>query len=223
MTTDETGTDSTVDEAALAALAGRALEAADEAVLARLLAHPAKPVQLRAAALISESISAQQMPAELLDAFFAAREVEVRWGAAFAASRAGVSDERVVDVAVEALDVQDGDVRWAAASIVTRAARESEDVRTRLRTLATSGAPRSRKMALLCLCDSGVRDGKLYRGALADADPFVRLAAMTTLVRSGDSSAESIAALRRVSEDDADARVRRGATAILSRLSSPAS
>src|SRR5688572_2966624 len=177
MTTDETGTDSTADENALAELAGRALEVADEAVLARLLTHPAKPVQLRAAALISESISAQRMPAELLDAFFADPKAAVRWGAAFAASRAGVTDERVVDVAVEALEVEDGDVRWAAASIVTRAARESEDVRTRLRTLATKGTPRSRKMALLCLCDSGVRDGKLYRGALADTDPFVRLAA----------------------------------------------
>jgi hypothetical protein len=73
-------------------------------------------------------------------------------------------------------------------------------------------------MALLCLCDSGERDGALYRGALADADPFVRLAALTSLARGGDRSDESLAAISAVADADADARVRRGAAAIHRRL-----
>jgi HEAT repeat protein len=164
-------------------------------------------------------MSANLTPAALVDARLSSSDAEVRWVAAFAASRAGVSDDRVVGIAVEALAFEDGDVRWAAAAIVTRAARDSDVLRTQLRSIVASGTPRSRKMALLCLCDSGVSDGHLYRSALADEDPFVRLAALTSLARSGDASPESLAALRAVIDGDADARVRRGATAILSRLS----
>lgn len=219
MTADQRAPDPRADENALAELASRALEVTDEAVLARLLSHPSKPLRLRAAALLTESISSNLAPAALVDALLASRNAEVNWVAAFAASRAGVSDERVVDIAVEALAFEDGDVRWAAAAIVTRAARDSDSLRARLRSLVAGGTALSRKMALLCLCDSGVTDGDLYRGALADEDPFVRLAAVTSLARSGDASPASLAALRAVIDGDTDARVRRGATAILSRLS----
>jgi hypothetical protein len=218
MTADERAPDA-ADENALAELGSRALEVADEAVLARLLSHPAKPLRLRAAALLSESISSNLAPVALVDALLASGDAEVRWVTAFAASRAGVSDARVVGIAVEALAFEDGDVRWAAASIVTRAARESDNLQTRLRSIVARGTPRSRKMALLCLCDSGVCDGTIYRGALADEDPFVRLAAVTSLARSGDASSESLAALQAVIDGDTDERVRRGAAAILSRLS----
>jgi hypothetical protein len=206
------------DEAALTKMQGRPLTLDDEAALARLLAHSLKPLRLRAAAILSEAISSRRLPEALCERLLESSKSEVRWGAAFAASRAGMRTKRVLDVAIESLDVEDGDVRWAAASIVTREARESVIVRERLRILSANGSPRGRKMALLCLCDSGVADGVLYRAALSDDDSFVRLAALTSLARTGDRSAESLAAIRKVSESDADVRVRRGATAILSRL-----
>jgi HEAT repeat protein len=206
------------DESELASLEKRPLEVGDGPALARFLAHPAKLVRLRAASVLSDAIASDCAAAALVDDLFASAEIDVRWGAAFAAGRAGRTTERVVEVAVEALDVEDGDVRWAAASIVTREARGSASLRARLTNLSASGGPRSRKMALLCLAESGVKNGDLYRRALADADPFVRLAAVKSLARSGDASAESLAALRAASEGDEDVRVRRGATAVLSRL-----
>ena len=208
----------TEDERTMADLAARPLDPADEQALARLLAHPAKALRLRAATLFAEALSGGDSPPAMTDRLLASSDGAVRWGAAFASSRAGVVTPRVLDVAVEALDADDGDVRWAAASIVTQEARGSAGLRMRLRSLSTDGTPRSRKMALLCLCDSGGSEGDTYRHALGDEDPFVRLAAATCLARSGDRSPDSLAALRTVSEADADPRVRRGASALLSRL-----
>lgn len=203
-------------------MAGRPLEPADEEALARCLSHGAKPVRLRAAALLTDAVSSGRAPAALCDRLLGSKDAQARWGAAFAASRAGIRSEQVLDIAIEALDVADGDVRWAAASIVAREARESERLRATLRTLASEGTPRSRKMALLCLCESGVIDGDFYRRALGDDDPFVRLAAVTSLARSGDDSPESLEALRVASQSDEDTRVRRGAGAVLARLSARA-
>jgi HEAT repeat protein len=207
---------------ALDELASRTLEPSDEEPLVRLLAHPSKPLRLKAVAVLAEAMSAGRVPDVLCDRLLGRADADARWSAAFAASRAGLRIPQVLDIAVAALDVEDGDVRWAAASIVTQGARESDALRARLTSLASSGSPRSRKMALLCLCDCGVVDSDLYRNALRDDDPFVRLAAVTSLARSGDRSPESLEALRTVSEEDDDARVRRGAGAVLARLTNQA-
>ena len=186
--------------------------------VAAYLAHPRKAVRRHAAGALSVAFARGQVEPSICEDLLTSDDRNVRWGAAFALGHAGHAGSRVIDVAMATLDADDGDVRWAAASIVVRTARASADLRSRLRALAGDGQARTRKMALLCLCDSGERDGGLYRGALADADPFVRLAALTSLARGGDRSEETLSAISAVADTDADARVRRGAVAILRRL-----
>jgi len=211
------------EDAVLAILAAierrdRAMRADELPQVAACLAHPIKTIRRAAAGALAASLAGGIVGPADCEALLAQDDADVRWGTAFALGRAGHANARVLDIAIEALANDDGDVRWAAASIVVATARACGELRARLRTLVASGTSRTRKMALLCLCDCGERDGVLYRAALADADPFVRLAALTSLARGGDRSPESLAAIASVADSDEDARVRRGAGAILRRL-----
>lgn len=212
------------DEVAIAAVLGCVergeadVASGDLPRLAGYLGHPRKTLRLHAAGALSATLARSKVDLSFFDVLLASEDVHVRWGAAFAVGRAGAADSRVIDVAMEALGADDGDVRWAAASILVEAARPSAGIRAQLRALVAGGNARTRKMALLCLCDSGERDGALYRAALADADPFVRLAALTSLARGGDRSDESLSAISALADGDGDARVQRGAAAVLRRL-----
>jgi HEAT repeat protein len=124
----------------------------------------------------------------------------------------------VIEVALEQFDAPDGDVRWAAAAILTPVARVIEDLRLRLRDLAASGATTTRKMALLVLADAGERDLDLYIRGLRDDDGYVRLAALRALGRIGNGSPSVVEALAQAAASDSDERIRRAAAVIAARL-----
>lgn len=188
------------------------------ALLERCLGHPDKHVRLHAASALAAQLGRGGIDADLCRDWMNSEHEHVRWGAAFAASKAGLLEHDIVAIALSCLDSGDGDVRWAAASLVVAAARRSAAVKQQLRDLVASGSDRRRKMALLCLCDCGERDGALYREALGDGDSFVRMAALTSMARNGDRSGESLAAIAAIAEGDAEANVRRAAAAVLRRL-----
>jgi len=143
---------------------------------------------------------------------------ERRWVAAWIWSRIFEEGDDVArGVLVEALGVDDGDIRWAAARALTSA--PGDGVSMRLRTVAAEGNAEQRKMAIYCLRDLGSRDTQaieLFRSALSDAAPGVRLAAMNALARTEPTrdSARRIARLI----DDPDGGVRRAAVATVSRV-----
>ena len=101
---------------------------------------------------------------------------------------------------------------------MTPVARVIEDLRLRLRDLAASSNATARKMALLCLVESGDRDVALYVHALADEDGYVRLAALRALGRLGDASSQVVTALRSMEASDPEDRIRRAAGVIAGRL-----
>jgi HEAT repeat protein len=194
------------------------LDPGDVPLVASFLRDAPRTVRRQAGGALAAFARSNASGRALCESLLTNENPHVRWGAAYALGKAGLVGDAVIDVAVATLDDEDGDHRWAAARIVSAAARESDDLRARLRELAVTGGPRSRKMALLCLCDAGERDGAFYRSALGDEDAFVRLAALTSLGRSGDRSPQSLDAIEKVAGDDPDQRVRRGATAILAKL-----
>lgn len=204
----------------LAAIASNegSLDAGDAARLLACLGHQAKGVRRSAAKAVGEALRQGTIAREDCEALLVGHDAATRWGAAFALSAAGVRSPAIVDAALPALDDADGDVRWAAAAVVAAAARDSADLRDRLRNFGTDPSARMRKMALLCLCDSGEQELQPFVSALADIDPYVRLAALTSLARRGDRSTESLSAISEVAKTDARANVRRAADAVLRRL-----
>lgn len=186
--------------------------------LAALLGHDRKRVRRLAAGALAACLARKLVAEGDCERLLASESFEVRWGAAFAMSRAGLASERALDVAMGALGASDGDVRWAAAGVVNAAARNSAELRTRLRALVRSSSAVERKMALLCLCDIGEHDDGVYVEALGDGDALVRIAALTALARCGAVSPQAAAAISAAAHADAEARVRRAAAAVLERI-----
>lgn len=182
------------------------------------LEHPAKAVRRRAADSIASALARGEIDADSLRLSLSSPSREVRWGVAYALRFAGHPDAALLEAWLEALGDEDGDIRWAAAAIVIETARGEESLRRSLLTLAASGGALSRKMALFCLCAGGLCDASPFVAALADEDPFVRLAALTSLGRLGMREDGVLAAIAAVGRGDIEARVRRAAVAILERL-----
>jgi len=197
---------------------GRA-DAADLALLLDALGAPTKAEQRRAAEVLAAVARAGQDVAPLLEQGLADGSARRRWGAAYACSVMGATSPACLPILLEALGSDDGDVRWAAATII-RSLPGYQDVVPELRALVHALSPLQRKMALYCLRDlsaqaSGLDDELL--AALRDDEPAVRLAALSTVtVLAQDRQAAARAVMGRL--DDADAGVRRAAAAALGRL-----
>jgi HEAT repeat protein len=204
----------------LAAIAARRrADVSELALLLDALGAPTKAEQRRAAEALAAVASAGQDVRPVLEQGLADGSPRRRWGAAYACSLVGVPPAACIPVLLEALGSDDGDVRWAAATIV-RTLPVSVGIVADLRTLARSTSPLRRKMALYCLRDLAVRADGLEAelvAALQDAEPAVRLAAMsavTALAQDRAAAARAVAARL----DDRDAGVRRAAAAALGRL-----
>ena len=184
------------------------------------LGDPRKAVQRPAAEALAAEMQSHPDLRDRLASLLEAPAPRLRWGAAYALSLAERAPLDIVPVLLEALGADDGDLRWASATIVTRIAGSAPQVLDRVRSLATSSSALQRKMALYCLRDAGARDEAsraIASAALDDGDAAVRLAAMSaaTILAPGDAAvAERIARL----VGDADPGVSRAAAATLGRF-----
>src|SRR5262249_58988457 len=117
-------------------------------------------------------------------------------------------------ILLEALGSDDGDVRWAAATII-RSLPVHPDIVSELRALAHAASPLQRKMALYCLRDLSAQASGLDHellAALRDDEPAVRLAALSAVtVLAHDRRAAARAVVGRLR--DARGGVGRGAAA----------
>jgi hypothetical protein len=201
-----------------------ALEAGDAPIdeplcraLIELCGHPRKEVSRRSAGALSRGAGAPPCRA-LIEAALGDSDARRRWGATFALARAGVLSDAVVGAAVDALASRDGDVRWAGAEIVCRAARERPDVASVLIAAAAAASPEQRKMALYCLRDIGADAASHFSAALADDDRSVRLAGLAGLARCASLAPEQRERLFSCVAEDCDEGVRRAARAAAARL-----
>jgi HEAT repeat protein len=205
----------TLERIAQIAARGHA-DADDLAFLADSLGAPHKTEQRGAATALAVLARAGCAIEPVLAAALADTSPRRRWGAVYAWSLLGPVPARCLPVLLDALGADDGDLRWAAATIV-RALRDRPAVADALRTLLGSASVLQRKMALYCLRDLGSRAPGLTHellAALEDPAAAVRLAAMSALVRLAEDRAEAARALAQ-RLDDVDAGVRRAAAAAL--------
>jgi len=212
--------DPEVCRAAIAELAERGRATPEElAALADCLGAGRKAVE-RPAAEAFAALAARGAPVDdVLLGALASPLPRRRWGAAFALSLAGDPPAATLPVLLETLGADDGDLRWAAASIVLRLSDRAALIES-LRALVTGGIAVQRKMALYCLRDLETRAPEVEQAvlqALGDADRDVRLAAIATLARlardRGGAAERLVQAL-----ETGDERVRRAAAAGLGAL-----
>jgi HEAT repeat protein len=217
---------STIDEIvgrceALRSVGPRA-DPADVAWLIGCFDHPLKVVQRTAGETLVALADAGTPVSQAVEDAMEVGPFRRRWVAAWAASRMGGPWSAVrLAVLLEALGSDDGDVRWAAARILTGAAAVPDALVPRLRDLTGSGGPEQRKMAVYCLRDLGCTDvasAACYRAALGDGSPGVRLAGMSALLRTHGESREDARRIARLLGDP-DGGVRRAAAATLGRMS----
>ena len=214
---------SAVVEERVAAIAElRAQERAGNAELAALadcLGHGEKAVQRPAAEAFAALGERGVAVREVLLAALSSPEFGRRWAAAFALARLHAPADQLLPVLLETLGVEDGDLRWAAATIVIGLA-DRVEVLEGLQRLLPSGNAAQRKMALYCLRDLDVRaaevDAAIVR-CLADEDRDVQLAAVSSLARlATDRSAAAEQLIRAL--DATEPGLRRAAAAGLGAL-----
>lgn len=203
-----------------------ALDLVDDALAAAVvetLANPVRAEQRRAAETVASLAATIPAIARALEAALDDPRQRLRWGAAFTAGRARASSPgRLWPAVREAMSIEDGDQRWAAAELATRLASADGAIADRLREAVFADPPVLRRMALYGLRDLAAPDlGDTARRALDDGDSSVRLAALAGLVaapdRDGDRERSARLVAARVAADP-DPGVRRAAAAALGRL-----
>jgi HEAT repeat protein len=146
----------------------------------------------------------------------------LRWGAAYTLGRASLAGPEVWPAVREAMALDDGDQRWAAAELGCALVRRHPALGAELRAALGTESATLRKMALYCLRDLAADDAPaLARAALADPDAGVRLAAVATAAGTAPGSAHAgscAAGLARAVAADPDPGVRRAAAAALGKL-----
>ncbi|MGH7339574.1 MAG: HEAT repeat domain-containing protein [Candidatus Rokuibacteriota bacterium] len=206
--------------AAIAEIATRdKVEPAELDALVACLGDAAKAIQ-RPAADACRTLAANGVSVvPLLMIALEAPDPRLRFGAAYALARLGPPPPVALPALLDALALDDGDVRWAAAELICRTDPRATVIAGLLPLVRTGNAPQ-RKMALYCLRDLGASNHDVERAALTamdDTDGGVRLAAMTTLARLAHDRTQ-VAEKLMEALNAPDARERRAAAAALGDL-----
>jgi HEAT repeat protein len=193
------------------------------AALIGLLASERRSEQRCAAEAIARLVADHAAVSAALRAALVAPTQRTRWGAAFALARSPLPLDPALWPAVrEAMALDDGDQRWAAAELAARLAKAHPQVLDDLRRTLGDSAATLRKMALYCLREVGPPDlAPLALSRLDDPEPSVRLAALAALVHVPGGTTErrdSALAVARRLDADRDPGVRRAAAATLGNL-----
>jgi len=192
-----------------------------DALIASLDQSDKRAVRKAVDALISVLGSAPEAAAKLRAALEQA-PAEKRWPIAYVLAHADPFHAPCLDALTDALALSDPDIRWAVALLLVELGKKPDSgLVAHLIDLAGRGKPAQRRMAIYCLRDIG--DEKISRGALlralGDADPLVRVAAVTSLkaFRNIDAAEKLLQLLA----SDPDSRVQSSAALALAHRGPP--
>lgn len=167
--------------------------------------------------------SADPAVAANLERLLSRLERPLRWPLAYVLGQLEPLSPAALKALLEALDHADPEIRWAIALLLARRARHHRLVRSALADLLRGGSETQRRMALYALRELDAPDSEWlgwFAHALADGDPQVRVAAMTSLklrpVAAGSFADLLIESLLH----DRDSRVRCAAATALGRVAS---
>lgn len=196
------------------------LDAATMVAVVACLDSPQKAVQRLAADVLSRVEAGLRTPVVTrLRSALAAPDARLRWGATYALGRLGLVEPAMLAPLLEALGQRDGDLRWAAAELLTTCARVHPDpVLAALLAAVSDQEAERRKMALYVLRDvapasGAVRDATI-RG-LADPAVGVRFAALAALSRLRPLPPEACTLVLGLVRADPDPGLRRAALCTL--------
>jgi HEAT repeat protein len=169
---------------------------------------------------------ALQQPAiiERLHGLLNETPAEKRWPIAYVLAHVSPLSTPCVDALKGALGLNDPDIRWAVALLLVRLAKKPEPaVAAHLIELLHSGSPTQRRMAVYCLRDIGAEESLrvALQHALADSDPLVRVAAVTSLKAFPGIGGDVADQLLRLVAEDLDSRVRASAALALAHVGAP--
>ncbi len=145
-----------------------------------------------------------------------------RFAAAFVLFRADRPSLRLLPVLLQALELEDGDMRWQATHMLAMLGRlHGEVLPVALHEVASAESPLRRRMALYVLRELAPEQAETARAclrALEDPDPDVRRAALTCFGKLGDPDRDALSRVLEILRDGADPRARRIAAVVLPRM-----
>jgi HEAT repeat protein len=193
--------------------------------LIRSLEHPDKKIIREAVdALVALAPDTPEIRGAV-DAALAHAPAYKRWPMAYVLAQIAPPSNACFAALESGLDAPDPDIRWAIVVLLTGLARQhGGETQQRLASLARTGTATQRRMAVYALRDVGAQDAltqETMRGALADGDPLVRIAALTSLKMFPEASRGAITDMQGMLESDPDARVRAAAAVALAQSGAP--
>jgi HEAT repeat protein len=146
-----------------------------------------------------------------------------RWPMAYVLAQIAPLDDTCFAALEDGLGGTDPDIRWAVVVLLVRLAKQrGGNIVERLIALTKSGTAMQRRMAVYTLRDIGAEDAasqQALRDALRDADPLVRVAALTSLKIFPETARSAVEEVLRMLAGDPDARVRATAPMALAQSS----
>jgi len=141
-----------------------------------------------------------------------------RFSAAFVLFQEGPS-LRILPALLDALELEDGDLRWAATHMLATLGRSQGEVLPVLLQETRSGpSPRRRRMALYAvreLAPEQPASEQAFVAALADPSPDVRRAALSSLAKLAGPALATLQRVLEVLAEDADLKMRRIAAVLV--------
>ena len=147
---------------------------------------------------------------------------QARFGAAYVLFNAEGPALRLLPALLDALDLDDGDLRWSAAHMLAVMGRAKGEVLPVLVHETTAGpTPRRRRMALYALRELAPEreeTAEALLGALADPDSAVRNAALSSFAKLSDPPRACLERVLTLLADEPDPRQRSIAAVVLPEL-----